>query len=412
MALIVQKFGGSSVGDLQRIENVAEIVTNTRRQGHDVVVVVSAMQGETDRLVGLAKSITKKPNPREYDALISTGEQVSASLLSLMLQKLGMPARSYNAAQVCIRTDSHFGKANILNIETSALKRDLSAGIIPIITGFQGVDDHGNITTLGRGGSDMSGVAIAAALHADECQIYTDVEGVYTTDPRVVSEARLLPTVTFDEMLELSSLGAKVLQIRSVEFANKHNVPLRVLSTFHSGPGTLIKFSMDDSDKPQVSGIALDRNQAKLSILGLPQALNPSEQILRALSEAKIDVDMLVQNIPMQNQEIDFSFTVHSEDYLRTLELMQDMGKRLQAKDIYGNDAIAKLSLVGSGMRSHAGVAAKMLHTLSEKGIQIHLITSSEIKISVVVDEVHLDLGAQLLHSVFQLHKDTQLYIS
>lgn len=408
MALIVQKFGGSSVGDLPRIENVAEIVANTRRAGHEVVVVVSAMQGETDRLVNLAKSISPQPNPREYDALVSTGEQVSAALLSMMLQKMGMPARSYNAAQVSIRTDSQFCKANILNIETSAIKRDLFSGIIPVITGFQGVDDHGNITTLGRGGSDMSGVAVAAALHADECQIYTDVEGVFTTDPNVVQEARLLPTVTFDEMLELSSLGAKVLQIRSVEFANKHNVPLRVLSTFHSGPGTLIKFSMDESDKPLVSGIALDRNQAKFSILGLPQSLNPSEQILRALSEARIDVDMLVQNIPMGDQAIDFSFTVHSEDYLRTFDLMKSVGKDLQAKDIHGDDAIAKLSLVGSGMRSHAGVAAKMMHTLSEQGIKIHLITSSEIKISVVVDQVHLEQGAKLLHSAFQLHQGSQ----
>ncbi len=411
MALIVQKFGGSSVGDLARIENVAEIVANTRRLGHDVVVVVSAMQGETDKLVNLAKSISAQPNSREYDALVSTGEQVSASLLSMMLQKIGMPARSFNAAQISIRTDSHFCKANILNIETSALKRDLFAGIIPVITGFQGVDDHGNITTLGRGGSDMTGVAVAAALHADECQIYTDVEGVYTTDPNVVHEARLLPTVTFDEMLELSSLGAKVLQIRSVEFANKHNVPLRVLSTFQSGPGTLIKFSLDDADKPQVSGIALDRNQAKLSILGLPQLLNPSAQILEALSQARIDVDMLVQNIPMGDQAVDFSFTVHSEDYLRTLDLMKDIGTKLQAKNIYGDDAIAKLSLVGSGMRSHAGVAAKMLHTLSEKGIKIHLITSSEIKISVVIDEIHLEQGAQLLHSAFQLHQNSQVLL-
>lgn len=412
MAILVQKFGGSSVGDIQRIEQVANIVANARKQGHDVAVVVSAMYGETDRLVDLAKTIIPNPNPREYDALIASGEQVSASLLAIALQKLNCPARSFNSTQVAIRTDSNHGKANILLIETSSLRRAMAAGIVPVITGFQGVDDNGNVTTLGRGGSDMSGVAMACALGADECQIFTDVDGVYTTDPWVVPNARLLPIITFDEMLELSGLGAKVLQIRAVEYANKNNMPIRVLSTFKPGPGTLITFARQDPDKTLVSGIALDRNQAKLSILGLPHKSQPSEQILQALDEAHIDVDMIVQNIPVNAKTIDFSFTVHREDYFRTMEMINKLATNLQAKNIHGNETIAKLSLVGVGMKSHAGVASKMLHALSEQGIDIHLIASSEIKISVVVDERFLEQGARVLHSAFKLEQEGHLYLN
>lgn len=403
MALIVQKFGGTSVGNLERIQHVAKIVADTRRKGHDVLVVVSAMSGETDRLIDLAKSVSPNINEREYDALISTGEQVSAALVSMMLTSVNCPAISFNAAQVHIQTDGRYRKANITNVETKKLLKELAAGRVPVVAGFQGISDDGHITTIGRGGSDVTAVSLAAALKADECQIFTDVDGVYTTDPRVVQRARLLPQITFAEMLEMANLGAKVLQLRAVEFAEKYRVPLRVLSSFTEGPGTLITFREGDIVQPQVSGIAFDRNQAKLSIMGIPNQAGFVSKILDAIGQANIAVDMLIQNVPSPDDEIDFSFTVHLDDYREALTICQAVGQSVGVKNIQGNDRIAKLSVVGLGMKTHASVASKMFSTLSEEGINIHLITSSEVKISTVIDEKYMELGARILHTAFDL---------
>ncbi len=403
MALIIQKFGGTSVGNLERIQNVAKIVSKTKAQGHDVVVVVSAMHGETDRLINLAHATMPDPHPREYDVLVSTGEQVSAALLSMSLIAENYSARSYTGTQAQIKTSSQHKKAAITEINTQAILADLSEGAIPVIAGFQGVDDIGQVTTFGRGGSDITAVALAAALKADECQVYTDVEGVYTSDPRVVKEARRLPRITFEEMLELASLGAKVLQIQAVELAHKHSVPLRVLSSFEEGPGTLITFNEGDLDSPLVSGIAFDRNQAKLTILGIPNRSGAVSHVLAAISDAGIEVDMIVQNIPSREDYVDFSFTVHLDDYKEALSLSKQVSKDFSARDVLGDDRIAKLSLVGVGMKSHAGVASKMLQALDEEGIAIHLITSSEVKISVVIDEKYTELGARTLHARFDL---------
>jgi aspartate kinase len=403
MALIVQKFGGTSVGTVERIHHVADKVITARQQGHDVVVVLSAMNGETDRLIQLAKSVNAEPNSREYDMLVSTGEQVSISMLSIALLARGCPARSLTGIQAGIKTDSAHKKARIVHIDPSRLQKELSEGRVPVVAGFQGFDENGSVTTLGRGGSDTTAVALAAALKAQECQIYTDVEGVYTTDPRVVPEARRLDRVTFEEMLELASLGAKVLQIRAVEFAGKYNVPVRVLSTFVDGPGTLIAYEDTRMEQPLVSGIAFDRNQAKITIRGVPDRPGIARFILGAVSDRDIDVDMIVQNVPSIDKTIDFSFTVLRDDYKVALEIMQEAAAQLEAKEVLGDDKIAKLSIVGVGMKSHAGVATRMFQALGDEGINIHLISTSEIKISVVVNEKYTELGARTLHSTFGL---------
>ncbi len=408
MALIVQKYGGTSVGTIERIEHVADKVIGWRERGHQVVVVVSAMSGETDRLIGLAKGITARPDPREMDVLLSTGEQVTMALLCIALEKRGCPARSYTGGQVRILTDNAFNKARIEDVEIAAMRDDLAKGRIIVVAGFQGVDKDGNITTLGRGGSDTTGVALAAALKADECQIYTDVDGVYTTDPRVVPEARRLNRITFEEMLEMASLGSKVLQIRSVEFAGKHNVPLRVLSSFQEGPGTLITFEealeAEPMEKELISGIAFNRDEAKLTVLGVPDRPGIASSILGPVSAANIEVDMIIQNVSYDGTT-DFTFTVHRNDYERALEILKEHTATLGAREVSGDLKIAKLSLVGIGMRSHAGVASKMFGVLAKEGINIRMISTSEIKISVVIDEKYLELGVRALHEAFELDK-------
>jgi len=404
MALIVQKFGGTSVGTVEKIENVAERLIAAKKAGHDVVVAVSAMSGETNRLVGMANQISKKPDPREYDVLVSTGEQVTIALLSMALQERGCDARSYTGSQVHILTDSAHTKARILDIEESRIRKDLDKGRVVIVAGFQGKDEHGNITTLGRGGSDTTAVALAAALKADECQIYTDVDGVYTTDPRVVPDARRLEKITFEEMLEMASLGSKVLQIRSVEFAGKYNVKLRVLSSFKEGPGTLITFEEDNMEQAAISGIAFNRDEAKLTILGVPDEPGVAHKILGAIGEANIEVDMIIQNVGGDGTT-DFTFTVHRNDYDSAFEILNNTSQKLGAKEVNGDNAIVKISLVGVGMRSHAGIASQMFKALADEGINIRMISTSEIKISVVVDEKYLELGVRALHAAFGLEK-------
>lgn len=406
MTLLVQKFGGTSVGTLDRIRQVAEKVIAARKLGHSVVVVLSAMNGETDRLIQLSQMVSEEPNWREYDVLVSTGEQVSVSLLSMMLISQGCPARSFTGMQAGIMTDSQHRSARIQKIDVAAIKAELDRGRVPVVAGFQGFDKDGNITTLGRGGSDTTAVALAAALSADECQIYTDVDGVYTTDPRVVPTARRLDRITFEEMLELASLGAKVLQIRSVEFAGKYDVPLRVLSSFADGPGTLITYEDNRMEQALVSGIAFDRNQAKLTIAGVVNRPTVASQILQAVSEASIDVDMIVQNVPTSGSIIDFSFTVQRDEYKRAITVIESVAKQLDASAVLGDNHVAKLSLVGVGMRSHAGVATTMFKALGDEGIAIQLISTSEIKISVVIDEKYLELGARALHAAFGLDKE------
>jgi len=405
MALLVQKFGGTSVGTPERIQAVAEKVARFRAEGHDMVVVVSAMSGETNRLIGLAQAITEEPAPREMDVLVSTGEQVTIALLSMALQKRGVAAVSYTGSQVKILTDSAHTKARIRHIDEQNMRDDLSAGRVVVVAGFQGMDEEGNITTLGRGGSDTTAVALAAALKADECQIYTDVDGVYTTDPRVVDSARRLDRITFEEMIEMASLGSKVLQIRSVEFAGKYNVPLRVLSSFSEGGGTLITLEDEEVlEQPVVTGIAFNRDEAKLTISGVPDTPGIALRILRPVSEANIEVDMIVQNIGA-DQKTDFTFTVHRNDYKRAKEVLDAVSAELGAREVIGDSKIAKVSIVGVGMRSHAGVATKMFAALSDEGINIRMISTSEIKISVVIDEKYLELAVRALHSAFELHK-------
>jgi len=404
MALIVQKYGGTSVGDVARIENVARKVKAFRDQGNDVVVVVSAMSGETNRLIDLAKAINPEMDPRETDVLLSTGEQVTIALLAMALKRLGCDARSYTGAQVHIRTDSMHNKARILDIDESKMRGDLEQGRVVVVAGFQGADEHGNITTLGRGGSDTTAVALAAALKADECQIYTDVDGVYTTDPRVVPEARRLDRITFEEMLEMASLGSKVLQIRSVEFAGKYNVPLRVLSSFEGkeGPGTLITYEEVGMEEALISGIAFNRDEAKLTIQGVPDQPGVAYRILGPIGDANIEVDMIVQNIGA-DETTDFTFTVHRNDYEKALKILQETAKQLGAREVAGDSKIVKVSLVGVGMRSHAGIASTMFEALAKEGINIRMISTSEIKISVVIDEKYLELGVRALHSAFNL---------
>lgn len=406
MALLVQKFGGTSVGTVERIEAVADKVKGFRDRGDDVVVVVSAMSGETNRLLGLAGDITDDPTPRELDVLVSTGEQVTIALLSMALNKRGCPARSYTGGQVKILTDSTHNKARIVDIDEANMRQDLNDGRVVVVAGFQGVDEFGNITTLGRGGSDTTAVALAAALKADECQIYTDVDGVYTTDPRVVDDARRMEKVTFEEMIEMASLGSKVLQIRSVEFAGKYNVPLRVLSSFQDGPGTLITTEDDeDMEQPLVSGIAFNRDEAKLTLVGVPDIPGIASKILRPVSDENIEVDMIVQNIGLDNTT-DFTFTVHRNDFKRAKAILDTVCENLGAERVVDANDIAKVSIVGVGMRSHAGVATTMFDALSDEGINIQMISTSEIKISVVIDEKYLELAVRTLHSAFELEKE------
>ena len=404
MPLIVQKYGGTSVGSAERIKNVARRVAHWKGRGHDLVVVVSAMAGETNRLIALAKEVQVNPDPRELDVMVSTGEQVTIALLAMALKDQGVEARSYTGAQVKILTDSAHTRARILSIDEQKMRADLDAGSVVIVAGFQGVDEAGNITTLGRGGSDTTGVALAAALRAHECQIYTDVDGVYTADPRIVPEARRLKTVTFEEMLELSSLGSKVLQIRSVEFAGKYRVRLRVLSSFeHEGEGTLITFEEDENmEQPVISGIASNRDEAKITILGVPDRPGIAYQILGPVGDANIDVDMIVQNVGHDGLT-DFSFTVHRNDYRKALEILKPVRDHIKARDVIGGDAIAKVSIVGVGMRSHAGIASTAFRALAEEGINIQMISTSEIKISLVIDEKYTELAARVLHKVFGL---------
>ncbi len=402
MALIVQKFGGTSVGSVDRIQNVARKVAAFRALGNDVVVVVSAISGETDRLLKMAKEIDPRPEPREVDVLLSTGEQVTIALLAIALNKLGCPARSYTGPQVSIITDSAFNKARIKEIDDKRIRADLAAGRVVVVAGFQGVDVDGNLTTLGRGGSDTTGVALAAALKADECQIYTDVDGVYTTDPRVVPEARRLDRITFEEMLEMASLGSKVLQIRSVEFAGKYNVPLRVLSTFVEGSGTLITTEEHAMEQPVISGIAFNRDEAMLRVVGVPDQPGVAYGILGPIGAANIEVDMIVQNIGTDGTT-DFTFTVHRNDYEKALEILRNVSKDLGARDVSSDNKIVKVSLVGVGMRSHAGIASSMFQSLAKEAINIRMISTSEIKISVVIDEKYLELAVRALHSAFNL---------
>ncbi len=405
MALLVQKFGGTSVGTTERIEAVAEKVARFRNEGHDVVVVVSAMSGETNRLIGLASAIMEEPTPREMDVLVSTGEQVTIALLSMALQKRGCAARSYTGSQVRILTDSSHTKARIKQIDEQRMREDLDAGRVVVVAGFQGIDETGSITTLGRGGSDTTAVALAAALKADECQIYTDVDGVYTTDPRVVDSARRLERITFEEMIEMASLGSKVLQIRAVEFAGKYNVPLRVLSSFTEGEGTLITLEDENvMEQPVVSGIAFNRDEAKVTIAGVPDTPGSALRILKPISDANIEVDMIVQNVGADNRT-DFTFTVHRNDFKGAQSILQQVADELGARQVSGDGKIAKVSIVGVGMRSHAGVATKMFAALSDEGINILMISTSEIKISVVIDEKYLELAVRALHSAFELDK-------
>jgi aspartate kinase len=407
MALIVQKYGGTSVANPERIRNVARRVARYKAMGHQVVVVVSAMSGETNRLITLAKELMAEPDPRELDMIISTGEQVTIGMTALALIELGIKAKSYTGAQVKILTDDAFTKARIINIDQHNLKADLDAGYVCVVAGFQGVDEDGNITTLGRGGSDTTGVALAAALNADECQIYTDVDGVYTTDPRVVPEARRLKSITFEEMLELASQGSKVLQIRSVEFAGKYKVKLRVLSSFEEeGDGTLITFEEEDNmEQPVISGIAFNRDEAKITVLGAPDKPGIAYQILGPIAEANIDVDMIIQNTGADGTT-DFTFTVHKNEMNKALSILRDKVQSIiGAREISGDDKIAKVSIVGVGMRSHVGIASQMFRTLAEEGINIQMISTSEIKIAVVIDEKYLELAVRVLHKAFELEE-------
>jgi aspartate kinase len=408
VALIVQKYGGTSVGNPERIKNVARRVAKFKALGHQVVVVVSAMSGETNRLIALAHEIQKHPDPRELDVIISTGEQVTIGLLAMALKEQGLNAKSYTGAQVKILTDSAFTKARIVAIDEQNIRADLEDDCVVVVAGFQGVDEDGNITTLGRGGSDTTGVAIAAALRADECQIYTDVDGVYTTDPRMVPEARRLKTITFEEMLEMASLGSKVLQIRSVEFAGKYKVKLRVLSSFEEeGEGTLITF--EDNDKMEqaiISGIAFNRDEAKITVMGVPDRPGIAYQILGPVSDANIDVDIIIQNVGVDGTT-DFSFTAHRNEFARAMDILKNkVQPHIGAREVIGDDKAAKVSVVGVGMRSHVGIASKMFRTLAEEGINIQMISTSEIKISVVIDEKYLELAVRVLHKAFNLDQE------
>jgi aspartate kinase len=402
MSLIVQKFGGTSVGDVERIKNVASRVAKSCADGTSIVVVLSAMGGETDRLVSLVKSLVSDPRGREMDVLLSTGEQVSIALLSMALGELGVPAISFTGSQVKILTDDAYNKARIENIDSTKIRAVLDAGKVAVVAGFQGVDAEGNITTLGRGGSDTTAVALAAALGADECQIYTDVDGVYTADPRIVPEARKLNQVTYEEMLEMASLGAKVLQIRAVEFASKYKVKLRVLSSFCDGIGTLITTEENIMEEALISGVTLNRNEAQVMMVGVPDRPGVASSILGPVADANIEVDMIVQNSAADGAT-DFTFTVNRDDYDRTLKILNEIAKSLNAREVRGDRSIVKLSIVGVGMRSHAGIASRMFKALSNENINILMISTSEIKISIVVDQKYSELGVRILHKEFGL---------
>lgn len=404
MALIVQKYGGTSVGTVERIKEVAKKLIKHQNEGHDLVVVVSAMSGETNRLVSLAKELNDQPQGRELDVLLSTGEQVTIALLCMALEQLGVHANSYTGSQVRILTDNTHNKARIVDIDDNKIRTDLAKGRIVVVAGFQGCDEHNNITTLGRGGSDTTAVALAAALKADECQIYTDVDGVYTTDPRVVSEARRLDYITYEEMLEMASLGAKVLQIRSVEFARNYNVPLRVLSSFKEGGGTLITAEDPKMEQAVISGIAFNRDEAKLTVLGVPDHPGIASQILGPIAKENIEVDMIIQNTG-SDATTDFTFTVHRNDYQAALKILTNTAESLGAREVSSDDKITKVSVVGVGMRSHAGIANTMFETLANEAINICMISTSEIKISVVVDEKSLELAVRSLHKAFNLEQ-------
>ncbi len=406
MSLLVQKYGGTSVGTVERIQAVAEKVAKFKQQGHDLVVVVSAMSGETNRLVGLAKEMQVMPDPREMDVLLSTGEQVTIALLCMALKANGCEARSYTGGQVKIITDDAHTKARIQSIDEKNIRADLNAGRVVVVAGFQGVDENGSITTLGRGGSDTTGVALAAALKADECQIYTDVDGVYTTAPRIVSAAKRLDRVTFEEMLELASLGSKVLQIRAVEFAGKYNVPLRVLHSFQEGSGTLITIDEEFStmEQPVISGIALNRDEAKVTIAGVPDIPGVASKVLTPVSDANIEVDVIVQNVAA-DKTTDLTFTVNRSDMLRAKAVMDAVAEELGAQSVSTDDTVVKIYIVGVGMRSHVGVASKMFKTLAEENINIQMITTSEIKISVIIEERYAELAVRSLHTAFGLDK-------
>ena len=405
MALIVQKFGGTSVGSVERIEAVARRVQRSRAAGDQVVVVVSAMSGETDRLLALARGLTERAGGRELDVLLATGEQVTIALLSIALEACGCPARSYTGSQVRIRTDSAHTKARIVDIQHERISADLEQGRVVVVAGFQGVDAEDNITTLGRGGSDTTAVALAAALRADECQIFTDVDGVYTTDPRIVPDARRLREITFEEMLELASVGAKVLQIRSVEFASKYRVPLRVLSSFTEGEGTRIVPEEEIVEQPLISGVAFNRDEAKITVLGVPDRPGIAASILGPIARANIEVDMILQNVGEAGLT-DFTFTVHRNDFRSAMEAVEAIAREMDAREVTGDDRIAKISLVGVGMRSHAGIASRMFDALALESVNIQMISTSEIKISVVVDEKYLELCVRALHAAFDLAQD------
>jgi aspartate kinase len=411
MALIVQKYGGTSVANTERISNLAKRVKKFKDNGDQIVVVVSAMSGETNRLIALANEISSKPNARELDVIVSTGEQVTIGLTCLALQEIGLKAKSYTGSQVKILTNESHGKARIINIDGQNMQKDLNDGYVVVVAGFQGCDANGNITTLGRGGSDTTGVALAAALNADECQIYTDVDGVYTTDPRIVPEARRLNKITFEEMLELASQGSKVLQTRSVEFAGKYQVKLRVLSSFEEeGEGTLITFEEDSKDEnmeePLISGIAFNRDEAKITILGVPDTPGIAYQILGPIADANIDVDIIIQNQGADGTT-DFTFTVHNNEMGKALDILNSKVQPIiRAREISGDANIAKVAIVGVGMRSHVGVASQMFRTLSEEGINIQMISTSEIKVAVVIEEKYMELAVRVLHKAFELEEE------
>ncbi len=407
MSLYVQKFGGTSVGSITRIQAVADKVAAFREKGHQMVVVVSAMSGETNRLISLAQEIQDTPDPRELDVLVSTGEQVTIALLCMALKKRGWDACSFTGGQARILTDNSHTKARIQHIDVERIRNNLDAGRVVVVAGFQGIDEAGNITTLGRGGSDTTGVALAAALKADECQIYTDVDGVYTTDPRVVASARRLNQITFEEMLEMASLGSKVLQIRAVEFAGKYSVPLRVLSSFEDGPGTLITLDEEHPtmEQPIVSGIAFNRDEAKVTVIGVPDTPGVASRLLAPIGDNNIEVDVIVQNVAADNTT-DLTFTVHRNDMDKTVTVLQKVAEELGAREVASDDKIAKVSIVGVGMRSHAGVASRMFKALASDNINIQMITTSEIKISVVIEERYLELAVRSLHSAFELDAD------
>ncbi|HUL20649.1 MAG TPA: aspartate kinase [Thermodesulfobacteriota bacterium] len=407
MALVVQKYGGTSVGDVGRIKNVARRVLNTKNQGHELVVVVSAMAGETDKLIRLAQQITPAPDERELDVLVSTGEQVAIALLAMALKSMDCDSKSYLGFQIKIATDSVFGKARISSIESEKMRQDLKEGRVVVVAGFQGVDDSGNITTLGRGGSDTSAVAVAAALEADVCEIYTDVDGVYTTDPNVYPRARKLSKISYDEMLEMASLGAKVLQIRSVEFAKKYDVPIHVRSSFNDNPGTIVCKEDKEMEKVVVSGVTYNKNEAKIEVMRLPDTPGVAAKLFKPIADANIVVDMIIQTSSTEKGCADVAFTVPKSDFAKTLQIVKEANKDFTGKEVKFNEDIAKVSIVGVGMRSHSSVAAQMFSALAKEGINIHMISTSEIKISCIIDSKYTELAVRALHDAFELDKPT-----